>query len=310
MIKMAVIGIGYVGFHHARILSSDPRVKLIAISDIDENKSHYANIFSTKFINDYLKLPDDLNAVVICTPTTTHSKIAEFFLNNNKHIFVEKPLTDSLDDAIKLINLAEKKNLIVQVGLIEKYNPAFLKTKKNIKSPRFIQAIRQHPFINRCLDVDVIIDLMIHDLDLILTLLNNYTIIDINAHGSSLKTNLIDTAYACITFSNKCICQITSSRVGVETKRTMNIFLKDAIYSLNFAEQSYTILSPMKDGSGKLYLHSSYTKNNKKELLPLELNSFIQAIQQNNTNLINSAKNTLKSLELATKIRNIISKQS
>ena len=150
---------------------------------------------------------------------------------------------------------------------------------------------------------------MIHDLDLILTLLNNYTIIDITAYGSSVKTNLIDTAYTCITFSNKCICQITASRVDIESKRIMNIFLKNAIYSLNFAEQSYIIYKPMKDQHAKLCLHPSLTKNDKKELLPLELNSFIQAIQQNNTNLINSAKNTIKSLELAIKIRNIISQQ-
>ncbi len=306
MIKIAIIGIGHVGYHHLRILSSDPRIKLIAISDIDENKSIYASNFNTKFYKNFQDLPDNLDAIIISTPTSSHYQIAKFFLNKKIHLFIEKPITNDILHAKELIELADKHNSIIQVGLIEKFNPAFISYKKFNKIPKFIYTMRTHPFINRCIDVDVVIDLMIHDLDLIINLLNNINISKISAKGFKTKTNTIDSAYAFISFENNCICHIQASRIDKESKRIMHIIQKDGIYSLNFANQNLSIFKLIKNEHGFVSFSNKILKKEKIELLPLELNSFINAIQTKNTNIINSAKNTFKSLELACKIREII----
>jgi predicted dehydrogenase len=309
MLKIAVIGIGHIGIHHARILSNNPEIKLVAISDIDESKSHLANKFHTTFIRDYQNLPDNLNAVIISTPTSSHYQIAKFFLNKNKHVFIEKPLTDNLDDAIKLVNLAEEKKLIIQVGFIEKFNPAFSLYKKYLNQPKFIQAIRCHPFIQRCIDVDIVIDLMIHDIDLITYLLKNASILNIQANGFRSMTNSIDFAYAHLTFDNNCSCILKASRIDTESKRIMNIFQPNGFFSLNFADQSLTITKPAVNNNEKIYLQSRFIKNEKIELIPLELNSFIKAIKENPSDYINSAKDAIKALEIASTIRKLIYQQ-
>src|SRR4030042_3284742 len=306
MIQIAVIGIGHVGFHHARILSTDPRVHLAGIVDIDEQKKQFAQQFHTTYYPSYEKITSPIDAVVIASPTSTHASITEFCLKKGIHCFVEKSFTHNLAAAKNLVHIASDNNLILQVGLIEKFNPAFTLYKNFINQPSFIEIHRTHPFINRCLDVDVVTDLMIHDLDLLCELFTN-SIIDIQTSAYQKMTQFIDSAYARITYANNCICDITASRVSNRSMRKMNILQSDGYYSLNFAEQSLTVCQPcLSQLHDSIEFKTVTLKKEKQELLPAELDTFIKALLSHNTNVTNSGKQALKSLELAFIIKNSI----
>ena len=318
MINVAVIGAGHVGYHHARIFASNPRVHLGAIADIDTGKTDYAKQFNTRFFQNYKEIPDTIHAVSIATPTSTHAPIAEYFLLQNKHVFVEKAFTDDLASANCLINIAARKNLILQVGLIEKFNPAFINFKKHLNHPKFIETHRVHPFIQRCLDVDVILDLMIHDLDLIGELFHYFPVkgkqkfdfndIEIDAIGAPVLTSKIDIAHACLKFPSGCICNLNASRVSHRSMRKMRIFQPDGYYSLDFSEQSLTIARPeIIKNPDKPSIDISSIAPEKMELLPVELQAFIASIE--NYPIVEpftSGRYAQQSLYLALKIKNII----
>lgn len=318
MVNVAVIGIGHMGFQHARIFASDSRVRLVAVADIDPAKAQYVEQFNTKFFQDYREIPDTVDAVSIASPTSTHAKIAEHFILREKHVFIEKAFTDNLSSANWLVNLAHKNNLIIQVGLIEQFNPAFINFKKYLNKPKFIETHRIHPFIQRCLDVDVILDLMIHDLDLLCIIFNDelfppdeecdLDVIDIEAIGSPILTDKIDIAHACLKFPSGCICNLNVSRVSQRSMRKMRIFQPDGYYSLDFSDQSLTISRPVvTENPDKPYIDISSVAQEKIELLPIELHAFINSLED--YPIIapsNSAGYSQRSLYLALKIKDII----
>lgn len=223
-IKTAVIGTGYLGKYHVDKFATISTSHLVAICDIDsENTQELSEKYNVKTTDDYRTLLGHVDAVSIATPTSSHFKIAEFFLKNNVHVFIEKPITTTLEEANTLVALSEKNNLILQVGHIERFNPAFRFIEPLVHHSRFIEAQRLTPFKLRGSDVSVILDMMIHDIDIVLSLVKS-PITDIRATGASVLTPLIDIANARLEFENGCVASITASRINPTSSRLLRIF--------------------------------------------------------------------------------------
>ncbi|MCM8782831.1 MAG: Gfo/Idh/MocA family oxidoreductase [Candidatus Omnitrophica bacterium] len=299
-IKVGVVGTGYLGSLHARIYKEIPVSELVAVCDIDKNRlKDIIKALNIPGYSDYRELFDKVEAVSIATPTRLHYPIASDFLKHNIHTLVEKPFTANLKEADNLIKLAQRNRLILQVGHIERFNSAFSATLKLIKDPKFIECHRLSLFSGRSLDVGVVMDLMIHDIDIVLGLVNS-PIKKIEAVGTEVLTKFEDIANARITFKNGCIANLTSSRVSDELMRKIRIFQKDTYISLDYKEAKATVYR--KQASGIIQEDLPIEKE---EPLKKELSSFINCIIEKREPLVSGeiARQALKvALEIQKKI--------
>lgn len=256
-IKVAVIGSGHLGSIHAKIYQEIANCSLVAICDTDKTRleqiSHQLNVPG---FTDYTQLFDKVDAVTVAAPTKMHFDIAFDFLMHKIHTLVEKPFTTNLKEADTLIKIARKNDLILQVGHIERFNSAFSATKKLIKEPKFIECHRLSPFPNRSLDVGAVLDIMIHDIDIVLGLVPA-GIKKIESVGVNVLTQFEDIANSRITFKNGCVANLTASRVSDEIMRKIRIFQEDTYISLDY-----------KDAKASVYKKSGQTIS--KEDLPIE----------------------------------------
>ncbi len=239
MLNIGVIGVGYLGHHHARIFSQLENVRLSAIVDIDKKKAdHIASKYNTSSYTDFREIFDKVDAISIVTPTINHFETALECINAGKDIFIEKPITSTPEEAEKLIDEAQKRGNIIQVGHIERFNPAVLKVYSLIENPIFFEAERLSPFIGRGTDVDIIIDLMIHDIDIILSILSHngkdIAIKDIKAVGAKVLTNRLDVAKAWLSFGDNIQAIATASRISSEKSRILKILQRDAHIVLDY----------------------------------------------------------------------------
>ena len=218
-VNIGVVGVGHLGYHHVEHLTKIKKANLIGIYDLDSKRS---NEVSTKFnvqaFESLENLLSRVDALSIVTPTSTHKSIAEQCIQNGKHVFIEKPITTNVDEADHIIKLAEKNSTIIQVGHIERFNPALLALSNLEIKPEYIEVHRMAPFMSRGTDVPVVLDLMIHDIDLVLSFISS-KVKDIYANGLSIMTNSVDIANARIKFENGAIANITSSRVAKDRAR-------------------------------------------------------------------------------------------
>jgi len=227
MIKVGVIGAGHLGKIHLNILSNSD-FNLIGFHDTDvENSEKLASENGYIFFKEIDSLINLIDAAVIVSPTTTHFEIAEKCINKGKHIFVEKPLTTNSKEARIINKLAKEGNIIGQVGFVERYNQAFISCKEFIDKPKFIESHRLSDFNPRGTDVSVIMDLMIHDIDIILNI-NQSKVKKIDASGVSIISSTPDIANARIEFENGCIANLTSSRISLKKMRKTRIFQENA----------------------------------------------------------------------------------
>ncbi len=299
-IKVAVIGTGHLGAIHARTYQQLPGVELVGICDVSASRlkeiSQKLNITGYR---EYQQLFNKVEAVSIAVPTNLHYKVAKDFLNHNIHALVEKPFTTNLSQADKLIKLAKQKRLILQVGHIERFNSAFIATKKLIKNPRFIECHRLSPFPNRSLDIGVVLDLMIHDIDIILGLVKS-EIKRVDTVGVNVLTPFEDIANARVEFANGCICNLTCSRISPETMRKIRIFLKQTYISLDYKnEQAFAY----KRKGSKIIKHLLPIE--REPSLTKELSSFLQCITKHKKPIVSGevARNALAvALEIKHKI--------
>tara|TARA_B100000575_G_scaffold294620_1_gene312291 strand:- start:23424 stop:24380 length:957 start_codon:yes stop_codon:yes gene_type:complete len=241
MIKVGVIGAGHLGKIHLNILNNSS-FNLIGFHDTDiisskklEKEKGYT------YYEDVNSLIQSIDAAIIVSPTTTHYNIAKDCIKNGKHIFVEKPLTNNSREAREIKELANNNKIIGQVGFVERYNPAFLACKKFIKNPKFIESHRLSDFNPRGTDVSVIMDLMIHDIDIMLNIIKS-KIKKIDASGVSIISNSPDIANARIEFENGTIANLTSSRISLKKMRKTRIFQSDAYISVNFLEKDFQVV--------------------------------------------------------------------
>ncbi len=250
-------------------------------------------------VGNYRQLLGKVEAVSICTPTVTHAEIGQFFLKNGVHTFIEKPITYTLEEADLLINLAQKNNLKLQVGHVERFNSAFVAIAPLAANPLFVECHRLNLFPHRSLDIGVVMDLMIHDIDIILGLVQS-SIKDIQAVGINVLTDKEDIANARLTFTNGCVCNITASRVSPEVTRKIRMFIPNAYISLDYAKQEAFIYT--KDSHG---IHRKSLPIEKEEPLKKELEHFIDCIREDKKPLVSGveAKQALKvALEITQKI--------
>ena len=300
-INLALIGCGFLGTRHLKTFHAlRNKVNIVAICD--HTLAHVKPIAKQYRIGmetDYRNLIGKVDAVSICTPTVTHFEIAKFFLDNNIHTFVEKPITYTLDEAQVLIDTAQKNNLKLQVGHVERFNSAFQAVAPLAANPLFIECHRLNLFPNRSLDIGVVMDLMIHDIDIILGMVQS-TIKDIQAVGINVMTDKEDIANTRITFHNGCVCNITSSRISPEVTRKIRMFIPNAYISLDYAKQEAFIYT--KDAKG---IHRKSLPIEKEEPLKKELEHFLDCIREDKKPLVSGveAKEALKvALEITQKI--------
>lgn len=235
-VSVAVLGAGHLGTYHARIYRSLPEAHLVAVIDVDPRK---AEVLAREVcVRDATRLEDvldELDAVSIATPTVTHAALAEVALRAGKHVLIEKPITAHAEEARRLIRMAQDGALVLAVGQVERWNPAVIAARPHLGRPRFIESHRLAPFVARSLDVDVVLDLMIHDLDLTLSLVRE-PIEAIDAVGVPVLTGGEDIANARLRFANGAVANLTASRVSRERVRKLRVFAERSYVSIDLAE--------------------------------------------------------------------------
>jgi predicted dehydrogenase len=243
MLRIAIIGIGHQGRNHARILKDASYAKLALIVDIDKEPASSAGTeYGVAFDTQYQNHITDFDAAVIASPTSTHFKIASELVAAGKHLLIEKPVTTSVEEAEELALLVQKSGIVARVGFPERYNPAVQRAIPNITRPLFIECHRLGLFSPRSLDIDVVLDLMIHDLDLLYLFLGEETT-DLEAVGIPILSRNVDIANARLKFPGKCVANITASRVSAKRMRKMRLFQPYYYLSLDTVEQSLAMFS-------------------------------------------------------------------
>jgi len=299
-IRVAVIGTGHLGSIHAKLYKEIPGCSLEAVCDTDKkNLEAVSAKLGVLGVLDYRKLYGKVDAVSIATPTKMHFKAAASFLNNKIHTLVEKPFTPTIEEADSLIKIAEDNGLILQVGHIERFNSAFSATKKIIKEPKFIECHRLSPFPNRSLDVGVVLDIMIHDIDIILGLVNS-AVEKMESVGVNVLTQFEDIANARITFKNGCVANLTASRISEEIVRKIRIFQKNTYISLDYKNAQAKVYR-----KGLLKITKEDLPIEKEEPLKKELESFIECVRENKQPLV-SGPVAREALKCALEIQNQI----
>lgn len=273
-VRLAVIGIGHLGSLHLRTFHELTRkAEVVGICDILEERTHeLGGLYQVATYLDYRDLLGKVDAVSICTPTESHYEIGRFFLQNKVHVFIEKPIARTIDEAQMLTALAQENGLKLQIGHVERFNSAFQSIMHFTKRPLFIECHRLNKFPNRSLDIGVIMDLMIHDLDIILAL-NQCPIKEIRATGIPILTALEDIASVRITFENGCVANLTASRVSEDVMRKIRIFQKNTYISLDYVNQEAFIY---KKHENQILKHSLPIE--KEQPLPKELEHFLDCI--------------------------------
>jgi predicted dehydrogenase len=243
-LRMAVIGVGHLGKEHARILAGLPDVELVGVADVNVAQAQsVAQKLGTQAFADYWPLLNLVDAATIVVPTFQHASVASEFLKRGIPLLVEKPLASTLHEADTLVNLAEKFRAVLQVGHIERFNPAYQEIKRRPMQPRFIRAERMGSFTGRSTDIGVVLDLMIHDLDLLLDLVQS-PVETVEAVGVSVFGGREDVANVRLRFSNGCVADVTASRANPTPRRTMQIWAPEGYASLDFAQRKVTLIQP------------------------------------------------------------------
>jgi predicted dehydrogenase len=312
-VKVAVVGVGHMGRHHARIYSEMPDVELVAVVDTNELVAkELAKKFHTKALTDYKDLIGKVDAVNIATPTSTHYTIAKAFLQEGVHVLVEKPMTSTLKEANHLIQLSKMTGSILQVGHTERFNPAVLSLSGLVKKPIFIEAHRMGPPTHRNLDVGVIFELMIHDIDIILKLVDS-PIVSLQGYGLRIYSDYEDISQAQILFENGCIASLSASRVSSEKVRNLEITQEDGFLHLDYIEQNIILRKQVSskyifDQPKAMYRREFLVDQpmiSKDEPLRLEIEHFISCLREGKMPMV-SGEDGKRALEVAKKIAETI----
>jgi len=242
-IRTAVIGTGYLGRFHAQKYAAMPDVELVAVVDLDQDRAReVATEVGTEAVSDLSQIIDHIDAASVVVPNTHHFAVAKPLLAAGVHVMLEKPLTNTVAEADELIALAEKNGVVLQAGHLERFNPAVVFLRDRVKKPLFIEAHRLGGFKNRATDVDVVLDLMIHDLDLVLMLVQK-PVVEIRAAGYRVLTPKIDIANARLQFEGGCVANLTASRVSLKDMRKIRIFEEGAYLSADCATRENVMVA-------------------------------------------------------------------
>ncbi|MFT3910717.1 MAG: Gfo/Idh/MocA family oxidoreductase [Ferruginibacter sp.] len=318
MLKIAVFGTGHLGKYHLNNWLEIPGIELVGFFDPDDhNAKAVEEKYKIKRFTDAGALMDACDAVDIIAPTIHHFKLCDAALRKGKHVFVEKPLANTMDEAKDLLKLAKESNLKFQVGHVERFNPAFLAVKDASLQPMFIEVHRLAQFNPRGTDVSVILDLMIHDIDIILHLVKS-NVSHISANGVAVMSDTPDIANVRIEFDNGCVANLTSSRISMKKMRKIRLFQKDAYIGIDFLDKKTEIIRLNTPGDKNVFTFDIETNNGKKTIaiaspaiadvnaIKMELEAFKDAII-NNTETAVTVLDGFRAMEVAHQILDKIS---
>ncbi|MFM2155808.1 MAG: hypothetical protein RL516_557 [Bacteroidota bacterium] len=290
MLKIGVLGAGHLGKIHINLLKEISAFELVGFYDPDQSKAD--QIKDVKYFSSMDELMDQCDVIDIVTPTVNHYECAVKALRNSKHIFIEKPLANTIQEAKDMMGLAEEANVKVQVGHVERFNPAFIAAQGFIKQPLFIETHRLAQFNPRGTDVSVVLDLMIHDIDIVLSTVKS-TIKKISTSGVAVVSDTPDIANARIEFDNGCVANLTASRISLKNMRKTRFFQKDAYISVDFLKKSSEIVRlkevqgtpdpfamtiDLGEGKGSKQIYFENPKIQESNAIKEELTSFAEAI--------------------------------
>ena len=277
--RIAVVGVGHLGRHHARILSTLSGVELVGVADINAARAaEIAAAYATQPFDDWRVLLDCVDAVTIATPTASHLEIAEAFLDRRVHVLVEKPMTPTTAEADRLLMRARDRGVQLAVGHTERFNPAVTAVKPLIHQPRFIEVHRLGTFPERSLDIDVVFDLMIHDLDLVLDIVGG-EVTGIEAVGVPVLTPRVDIANVRLRFANGCIANLTASRISRDRVRKIRFFQRDAYVSIDYAAQEAEVWRLVPKPGAMPAIEGGKLDVTREEPLKRELEDFLDAVR-------------------------------
>ena len=292
-VRIGIIGVGYLGTQHARILSYLEEAELKSVADIDFQKAlQIGNRHGVRYFQNYEEMIDDIDAAVVATDTSAHFSVSMNLLEQGKHVLVEKPITATVEQGDQLVETAAKNNLILQVGHLERFNPAVEAVEDLISEPKFIEVQRLGSFSARSLDIDVVLDLMIHDLDIILALIKD-EVVAIKSSGIHVVSEKTDIANARLEFKSGCVATLTASRVHQGKVRKLRIFEPTSYYSIDYIDQEVKIF-PL-DGR---QTDIKTLKIQKEEPLKKELKNFLDCIEAGKNTKVSGAEG-LRALRLA-----------
>ena len=279
MIRVAVIGAGAFGSEHARVYSEVASSRLAAVCDIDETRGGtVAQRYNADFVPDYRELIGKVDAASLTVPTESHEAIAGELLNAGIAVLVEKPIARAVDEADRIIEAAKRTGAVLQVGHLERFNPAVIAAARIITQPRFFEAHRLSIFTPRSLDIDVVMDLMVHDIDVVLSFVNS-EVSEVRAAGVPILTSRIDIANARIEFANGCVANLTASRVSADRVRKLRFFQPGEYVSIDYAAQEAGIVSVKPRPGGRPEFESRLLAVERREPLRLEIESFLSAVE-------------------------------
>lgn len=302
-LKIAVIGVGHLGKWHADKYAASPDCKLLAVVDNNpENAEQIAQKHGARAVSDYHDILSQVDAVSLTVPTSLHYKIARDILEAGIHCLIEKPITETIEEASTLIEIAQNNRLVLQVGHIVRFNSVMMDIGELLQEPQFIESTRLAPFTSRSTDISVILDLMIHDIDIILNLIDS-PVKHISASGLSVLSDSIDIANARIEFENDCVANVTASRISQKHEQKLRIFQKDMYISADLLEKILSINRKGKtdnEAGFKNITHEerSYGDN---DALNLEILDFIAAIKNGRRPKVNG-EDGKRALETAIEI--------
>jgi len=320
-IRVGLIGAGHLGRYHIKHLSKHSDIDFVGFFDTDqENARQVASKFSVKPFEDFNQLIDSVDAMHIVTPTNTHHEIAKKCLNKNKDIFIEKPITKNTKEACDIIGIAEKNNCIIQVGHIERFNPTINHLKTVFAQPHYIEIERLAPFQSRGTEVPVVLDLMVHDIDLILSIVDS-SIVDVHASGASMMSETVDLAHAHIKFENGVVANLKSSRIAQNYVRKIRTYEKNLytitdlmipqieVYGLEktavFSDQCIEQDVETAAGTKNLFYEKIIPK--KEDALLKEIDNFVVSIKDRQPPIVDGNQG-LRALEIALQIEQKIIK--
>jgi predicted dehydrogenase len=324
-LNFGLVGVGHLGTFHLKLLKEIENINFVGFYELDKEKaSNIESEYAVKSYSNYDSLLNDVEALSIVIPTNLHYEIAKKALEKGKHIFIEKPITETIAHAKELIAMAERSNLKIQVGHIERFNPAILSIEKYNLCPLFIESHRLDQFKPRGVEVAVVLDLMIHDIDIILSLIKS-PIASVEANGVAIISDTLDIANARITFQNGSVANVTSSRISQKKMRKMRIFQKDAYISVDFQQGLSEVFRLADENEKKVEMSVSlgqiekakqkknivYEQPEVKEInaLKYEIELFSNSVLNDTTPVV-SAYDGLRALEVADLIMQKINKQN
>ena len=294
----AVIGVGYLGKFHAEKYAASPKANLVAVVDTDEKRAREIGArLGVPALTDYHELFGRVRCASVAVPTRFHFQVARDFIEAGIDVLVEKPLTADIVEARELVRAAKAKAVILQVGHLERFNPAIRRLESVIKEPKFVECHRLAPFVERGTDVDVVLDLMIHDIDVIASLVRS-PLERVEAVGVPVLTDKPDIANARIKFTNGCIANVTSSRVSIKRERKIRFFQPDAYISIDYDQHRAQIYHKPAPGAGWLDIRAENIEIKEGDALADEIDSFLDCVKTRALPLVGGADG-LRALEIA-----------